>query len=921
MKIEGWNIDGYGTFHEARVDDLRGGVTVFLGQNEAGKSTLLAFLRGMLFGFPDRRSRENRYPPLAGGRHGGTLTLSHNGALWTLTRYAEKGKPFMLRGPDGRAADGSDLRRLLGGVDDTLFKSVYAFSLDELQRFATLDAQSVRERIFSVGITGAGVSARAALTSLAGDEAALLKQKMGQSRINDLVRGIQTLEIDARQAAGAAAKYPALLAEEQTWAGSIGELEARLGALAVSRQRLETLSRLRPDLEESDRLRATLASLRQPSSVDEPDEVSRLIRELLILRSREESLADLRESRGIAEADLERHLHHLGVGWTIDRISTVDDSLQTRDAIRGWRQTHTIAQNDVVAAERDERDSRENCARLADDHQRCTGELPETPPPAAEFLSRRESALRALRSQIRDLQMAELQDAMRRESTRAPGWRAPAAAATGLLVAAAIAAATGRLQLTAGLAAGGAILLAVALVQGFRSRPGHNDGVSGSPDALARLRDEVAEGSRELGLLARPSESDLNSLDAELDEMRGRRIVCDGSEAQVREIEAKLEAAQRQLTRATAETMSARTRATAEEEAWREWLTARDLPAVSPEGLLEVLDEVRQARRAIESLTRAVSGISQVERQRTEWDQDASAVLAVGLPVDRALSSVELETGIAERGQSLEWRRAALERLAEFEERLATGLATLDGEAARAELAEGDMSVWREEIERIEGEVKDTSQLRTRAIEARRDAQRAREALEQSADVPRLQSELENLRAELSLAAHDYRVVRASSGLVQATLEGYVRDRQPGVLERASAAFADATGGRFRAVLQDAGADADTVVVEQWDGARLTPDQLSRGTAEQLYLAIRLALVEEYAARGHELPLIMDDCLVNFDPGRAAAMARLIAESAAGGQCLFFTCHPAIAELLEADAEHPARVVLLPGRLTPAAHC
>jgi uncharacterized protein YhaN len=58
----------------------------------------------------------------------------------------------------------------------------------------------------------------------------------------------------------------------------------------------------------------------------------------------------------------------------------------------------------------------------------------------------------------------------------------------------------------------------------------------------------------------------------------------------------------------------------------------------------------------------------------------------------------------------------------------------------------------------------------------------------------------------------------------------------------------------------------------------------------------------------------MDDCLVNFDPVRAAAMARLIAASAAGGQCLFFTCHPGIAELLRRESGDAVRIVSLPGR-------
>ena len=46
-----------------QFDDLGPGLTVLHGPNEAGKSTLLDFLRGVLFGFPDGRSRRPQRPP------------------------------------------------------------------------------------------------------------------------------------------------------------------------------------------------------------------------------------------------------------------------------------------------------------------------------------------------------------------------------------------------------------------------------------------------------------------------------------------------------------------------------------------------------------------------------------------------------------------------------------------------------------------------------------------------------------------------------------------------------------------------------------------------------------------------------------------------------------------------------------------
>ena len=75
MKLTGLHINGFGLFHDLTMDEVSPSLTIFIGRNESGKSTLLAFFRAVLFGFPDGRSNENPYPPLLGGRHGGNITL------------------------------------------------------------------------------------------------------------------------------------------------------------------------------------------------------------------------------------------------------------------------------------------------------------------------------------------------------------------------------------------------------------------------------------------------------------------------------------------------------------------------------------------------------------------------------------------------------------------------------------------------------------------------------------------------------------------------------------------------------------------------------------------------------------------------------------------------------------------------------
>jgi uncharacterized protein YhaN len=71
---------------------------------------------------------------------------------------------------------------------------------------------------------------------------------------------------------------------------------------------------------------------------------------------------------------------------------------------------------------------------------------------------------------------------------------------------------------------------------------------------------------------------------------------------------------------------------------------------------------------------------------------------------------------------------------------------------------------------------------------------------------------------------------------------------------------------------------------------------LSRATAEQLFLALRLSYIDNLAGANPSLPVLMDDVLVNFDDERRRAAAQVIAEFASSRQVIYFTCHPATAQ-------------------------
>ena len=135
MRLTELQIDGFGHFHGETISPLGREMTVLYGPNESGKSTLLAFIRSVLFGFPSR-GRNEHYPPLDGGRHGGRIALKgDDGKNFSFERFAgAHGGSCVLRTQAGeRIEDPTVLRRLTGDATLDLFRNVFAFSLDEIQ--------------------------------------------------------------------------------------------------------------------------------------------------------------------------------------------------------------------------------------------------------------------------------------------------------------------------------------------------------------------------------------------------------------------------------------------------------------------------------------------------------------------------------------------------------------------------------------------------------------------------------------------------------------------------------------------------------------------------------------------------------------------------------------------------------------------
>src|SRR5690606_4611430 len=139
MRITDINIDRFGVWRDLSLPLNAEGVTVFYGPNEAGKSTLMRFVRGTLYGFNPDGARVTRHGHSTEGK--GTLRIAHDGKTHSLHREASAGERGRLRVDELDWGTRSDerLQTLLKGTSESMFENIFAIGLSELQELATLD--------------------------------------------------------------------------------------------------------------------------------------------------------------------------------------------------------------------------------------------------------------------------------------------------------------------------------------------------------------------------------------------------------------------------------------------------------------------------------------------------------------------------------------------------------------------------------------------------------------------------------------------------------------------------------------------------------------------------------------------------------------------------------------------------------------
>ncbi|MGV0626935.1 AAA family ATPase [Mycolicibacter minnesotensis] len=328
-------------------------------------------------------------------------------------------------------------------------------------------------------------------------------------------------------------------------------------------------------------------------------------------------------------------------------------------------------------------------------------------------------------------------------------------------------------------------------------------------------------------------------------------------------------------------------------------------PAVIEQGFEKLGRALRAATEA--SAKRATYG-EQIDQMRAELDEaqqeQHQAVAALQRLVDT--HGVGGEQDLVPLAQRARAAAEPLKRQAESTVAINNGLDPgADLQDVIDRLAGQDVVMVEQAVEDAQAHDDHARQIADEALSQCTSARDRLGELEAAAGAADAEAAVAARQAEVARFAEAWAILALQRKLLEDTLANLgAGDTRP-LLSRAGQLLEELTGGRWVALRAEDDGITRKLRVIRADNTPCDTSQLSEGTADQVFFALRLAAVaelhnERVAAGEVALPLVLDDVLMAFDEARVRGALEILAALAPGLQVIVFTHHE---HVLEAAAE------------------
>ncbi len=249
MKITDLKIDGFGVWHDLTLRGLSPELTVFYGPNEAGKSTLMQFMRSVLYGMSPMR-RERYLPPVVGGRPGGWLKVQTDHGPLTISRYADRGPTDVgkvtIITADGEEQGDRLLRESLEHVDEPTYLNIFAVGLREVQELGSLSDTAAAQWLYRLTSGLDRISLYDVIRMLEGTRLRLLNSSEEKSELRALLSQQEQLRGELEELIAKGRRWAQSAVKLRELAEEVDARQAEAKAIAARARRLEVAISLKP---------------------------------------------------------------------------------------------------------------------------------------------------------------------------------------------------------------------------------------------------------------------------------------------------------------------------------------------------------------------------------------------------------------------------------------------------------------------------------------------------------------------------------------------------------------------------------------------------------------------------------------------------------------------------------------------------
>ncbi|SDH55690.1 Uncharacterized protein YhaN [Alteribacillus persepolensis] len=922
MRIVKLHIYGFGKFHDFTLE-FHHPIQVIYGRNESGKTTLRAFVQAILFGFPTKKEKLLRYEPKKSSSYGGNLTLMLDNQETITVERVMKHKAagdITVHRESGETAGEKEWSAWLGKVDRATFQGIFCFGLDGLNELNQLKGTALNRYIYEAGMTGTKQVSQ--IDKELGQKLDQLFKPRGQKPIiNKKAKEVNKQYRNVKEWDNEFDRYHILLQQEQTLNEQLRRIKRDKKDLFSQKeqwQRRQTVVHMLQEKKEIERKLDILASSRDVPLEAEDEWAQYYQKKNQAAFEYEESAIQItHESMKYTNAAVswkavkllektrelkeqlplyKKYIHDKDrLEFSIQKKQdTMNDRIKrlgiTNEKTLRRSNTSIFAEEELYQLIEKGKEYKERKRILEEQYMEQNNKISQV-----------ESDLHDMKQQQRSLPErhgAAVQEAKRSFFTR-----------------------SFLLQITAGLFFGLGVWQA-AVQHVFMS----------IVLFVAALFLFLAKSEKKAATLSKSSyqeQKDISGTDSWI-------------ETAVRERQWQLE-----RETAYAETLSERMKDM--EAKWEE--TTDDLHRWCVTHHFPLIDNIHAAEHIFITMREYNDLYDEYQRLKNEWNAVDEQVQAIAADVQRTAEQMnaasddsieELIVLLIEKAEHenqrndvllkqadkfvelYEQKQSAKQKQRQYTQKVAALYQSVHAydkesflqsiekkkqyldvnkqhrwlsEQIAAQLEPGESETgWLENVldddtkqmETMDNEVEALEEEEQHLHQQTAEVKQKLKTLEENGTYEQQLQQYQQGKEELQENMHQWLVLKTAKQLMEHAKSVYEKDRQPYVIQEASRYFSFITNERYTRLFAPIG--LETFMVEDKEGIRYSPDELSRGTAEQLYLSLRFALAASYQEYT-VFPFVMDDPFVNFDVTRQKAAFSLLKKAAEDRQIIYFTCH------------------------------